>query len=106
MLDLLFGFNTRLKRLQYLLACIALVVALFAISLALAASGSIHIPRGSHFTWQLSNWPVAAAVALFVLAVVSIQAMRVRDIRMGSRRRDGRVVHGRVRRRHCRCEDA
>ncbi len=80
MLDFLFGFNARLKRLQYLLVCIALVVALFAISLALAASGSIHVPRGSHFTWQMSNWLVAAAVALFVLAVVSIQAMRVRDI--------------------------
>jgi uncharacterized membrane protein YhaH (DUF805 family) len=80
MLDLLFGLNARLGRLQYLLACIALGVAMVGVGFALTASGSVHIPRGSHLTWQMLSWPAAAAVALFVLATVMLQAMRVRDI--------------------------
>jgi uncharacterized membrane protein YhaH (DUF805 family) len=80
MLDLLFGLNARLGRLHYFLACIALGVAMTGVCFALVVSGGIHIPRGSHLTWQMLNWPAMAAVALFVLATVMLQAMRVRDI--------------------------
>jgi len=80
MLDLLFGLNARLGRLQYLLAGIALVVAMVGVSMALIAAGSIHIPPGSHLTWHMLSWPAASAVVFFVLAAVILQAMRVRDI--------------------------
>lgn len=80
MLDHLFGLNARLGRLQYLMACIALGVVMVAICFALVASGSIHIPHGQHATWQMLSWPAMAAVALFVLATMMLQAMRVRDI--------------------------
>jgi len=80
MLDQLFGLNARLGRLQYFLACIALGVAMAGVGFALAASGSIHVPRGSHLTWQMLSWPAASAVALFVLVMMTLQAMRVRDI--------------------------
>ena len=80
MLDLLFGLNARLGRLQYLLAGIALFVAMVGVALALIAAGSIYIPPGSHLTWQMLSWPAASAVVFFVLATVILQAMRVRDI--------------------------
>jgi uncharacterized membrane protein YhaH (DUF805 family) len=80
MLDLLFGLNARLGRLQYLLAGIALVVAMVGVSIALIAAGSIYIPPGSHLTWHMLSWPAASAVVFFVLAAVILQAMRVRDI--------------------------
>jgi uncharacterized membrane protein YhaH (DUF805 family) len=80
MLDTLFGLNARLGRLQYFLACIALGVTMVGICFALVVSGSIHVPRGSHLTWQMLSWPAMASVALFVLATVTLQAMRVRDI--------------------------
>src|ERR1700722_5751555 len=80
MLDLLFGLNARLGRLQYLLAGIALVVAMVGVSMALIAAGSIHITPGLHLTRQMLSWPAASAVVFFVLATVILQAMRVRDI--------------------------
>jgi len=80
MLDILFGFNARLGRLQYLLACIGMGVAMVVVSLALIASGNIHVPKGQHLTWQMLSWPATAVVALFVVATVMLQAMRVRDI--------------------------
>ena len=80
MLDLFFGLNARLGRLQYLLACMGLGVAMVAIGFALVASGNIHVPKGSHLTWQMLSWPAAGTVALFVVATVMLQAMRVRDI--------------------------
>jgi uncharacterized membrane protein YhaH (DUF805 family) len=80
MLDILFGFNARLGRLQYFLACIGLVVAMVVVSLALIASGGLHIPKGEHLTWQMLSWPAATMVALFAVATVMLQAMRVRDI--------------------------
>ena len=80
MLDILFGLNARLGRLHYLLACIVLAVAMVGVSFALIASGSIHVPRGSHLTWQMLSWPAMAAVGLFMLVTVMLQAMRVRDI--------------------------
>jgi uncharacterized membrane protein YhaH (DUF805 family) len=80
MLDHLFGLNARLGRLQYLLACFALGIAMVAICFAIAASGSIHVPRGSQLTRQMLGWPALGAVALFVLASITLQAMRVRDI--------------------------
>jgi uncharacterized membrane protein YhaH (DUF805 family) len=80
MLDHLFGLNARLGRLNYLLACLALGFAMVAICFALIVSGSIHVPRGSHVTWQVLSWPGMAAVVLFVVATVMLQAMRLRDI--------------------------
>jgi uncharacterized membrane protein YhaH (DUF805 family) len=80
MLDVVFGLNARLGRLQYLLACIALGVAMVGVSFALIASGSLHIPKGQHLTWQMLGWPGMAAVALFMVMTVLLQAMRVRDI--------------------------
>ena len=80
MLDHLFGLNARLGRLQYLLALIGLGVAMFVVSLAFIASGGLYIPKGQHLTWQMLSWPLASVVALFVVATVMLQAMRVRDI--------------------------
>lgn len=67
-------------RLHYFLACIALGVAMTGVCFALVVSGSIHVPRGSQLTWQMLGWPVWATIALFILATVTLQAMRVRDI--------------------------
>jgi uncharacterized membrane protein YhaH (DUF805 family) len=80
MLDLFFGLNARLGRLQYLLACLALGVVMVGVSFALIASGNIHVPRGEHLTWHMLSWPGMVTVALFALATVMLQAMRVRDI--------------------------
>lgn len=80
MLDHLLGFNARLGRLHYLLACLGLGVVMVAICFAIVASGGIHIPRGSHPTWQMLSWPALGAVALFFLASLALQAMRFRDI--------------------------
>lgn len=80
MLDLFFGFNARLGRLQYFLACMALGVVMVMVSFALIASGSIHVPRGAHVSWQMLGWPAMAAVVLFMVVTVMLQAMRVRDI--------------------------
>ena len=80
MLDLVFGLNARLGRLHYFLACIGLAVAMTGICFVLAVSGSVHIAKGSHISWQMLGWPVVAAVAFFFLVTVTLQAMRVRDI--------------------------
>ena len=80
MLDILFGLNARLGRLHYFLACIALGIVMTGICFALVVGGAVHIPRGSHLTWQMLTWPVWGAVAFFTLATVMLQAMRVRDI--------------------------
>lgn len=80
MLDLVFGINARLGRLQYVLASFALGVAMVGLAFALIASGFIHIPRGSHLTWQTLSWPATGVVVLGILATVTLQAMRVRDI--------------------------
>jgi uncharacterized membrane protein YhaH (DUF805 family) len=81
MLDLFFGLNARLGRLQYLLACLGLGVAMAVISFALVVSGNVHIPKGAaHLTWHMLGWPAMAAVALFAVATVMLQAMRIRDI--------------------------
>jgi uncharacterized membrane protein YhaH (DUF805 family) len=80
MLDLLFGLNARLGRLQYLLALIGLGVAMFVVSIAFIASGGLYIPKGQHLTWQMLSWPLASVVVLFMVVTAMLQAMRVRDI--------------------------
>jgi uncharacterized membrane protein YhaH (DUF805 family) len=80
MLDFIFGFNARLGRLQYFLSNTALVVLMIAVTLAIIASGGIHVPKGSHLTWDMLSWPVACVVLLFTGASFMLQAMRLRDI--------------------------
>ena len=81
MLDYLFGFNARLGRLQFLLACIALAVVMTAICVAIAASGHFpRIVRGSQPSWEMLTWPIICATIFFVWATVNLYAMRLRDI--------------------------
>jgi uncharacterized membrane protein YhaH (DUF805 family) len=82
MLDFIFGFNARLERLQFFLSTIGLAVLMIAISFAIFASGNVHlhVPKGSHITWDMLTWPLMCAVLFFSAASFMLQAMRLRDI--------------------------
>jgi uncharacterized membrane protein YhaH (DUF805 family) len=86
MLDLLFGFNARLGRLQYVLASVGLAFVMTAICFAIVASGLVHFPSGttrsqlSQLSWATLGWPVLGTAAFAMWATFTIQAMRIRDI--------------------------
>lgn len=80
MLDIIFGFNARLGRLQYFLSTIALAVLMTAICFAIFASGGIHITKGARLTWDSLTWPLVCAAMFFSAASFMLQAMRLRDI--------------------------
>jgi uncharacterized membrane protein YhaH (DUF805 family) len=86
MLDLLFGFNARLGRLQYILAIIGLAVLIPLICYAMVMNGLVHFPSGttranlSQLSWSALGWPVICTAAFATWATFMIQAMRIRDI--------------------------
>jgi uncharacterized membrane protein YhaH (DUF805 family) len=80
MLDIIFGFNARLGRLQYFLSTIALAVLMTAICFAIIASGGVHIPKGTQLSWGMLTRPLISAVLFFMAATFMLQAMRLRDI--------------------------
>jgi len=80
MLDIVFGFNARLGRLQFFLSTIALAVVMTAICFAIFASGSIHVAKGAQLSWGMLGWPLLGAALFFMVASFMLQAMRVRDI--------------------------
>jgi uncharacterized membrane protein YhaH (DUF805 family) len=80
MLDLIFGFNARLGRLQFFLSTIALAVLMTAICFAIVVSGNVHFTKGSQPSWDMLTWPLVCAVLFFMGATFLLQAMRLRDI--------------------------
>src|SRR5438270_402127 len=66
MLGFLFGFNARLRRLQFFLATIAVAILMTAICFAIFSYAFQHWPRGTapNLALAMTLWPVlAAAVA-------------------------------------------
>jgi uncharacterized membrane protein YhaH (DUF805 family) len=81
MLGFLFGFNARLGRLHFFLATIALAVVMTAICVLIAMSGAVHrIPAGTRPTLEQLTWPMWIATGFFVVATLTLQSMRFRDI--------------------------
>ena len=82
MLDYVFGLNTRLSRLQFWLASIALAIVMTAICFVIAVNGLVHFPKGAQpqLSWAILSWPIIGAVAFFMVVTVTLQSMRIRDI--------------------------
>ncbi|MHB0767736.1 DUF805 domain-containing protein [Bradyrhizobium sp. 5.13L] len=81
MLDLVFGLNTRLGRLQFFLASIVLAVVMTAICFGVAMSvlhdvGAAKVRPAD----LLKSWGMIAAIVFFALATVTLYSMRFRDI--------------------------
>jgi uncharacterized membrane protein YhaH (DUF805 family) len=81
MLGFLFGFNARLGRLHFFFASIVLAVVMTAICFLIAMSGGVHAPpvRTRPIFEQLT-WPMLIAAGFFVVATLTLQSMRFRDI--------------------------
>jgi uncharacterized membrane protein YhaH (DUF805 family) len=81
MLGFLFGFNARLRRLQYFFATIGLAVVMTAICYAIATYIFGTTPKAMLSPASLMYaWPVIAAMVFFGWATFTLQSMRVRDI--------------------------
>ncbi len=81
MLGFLFGLNARLSRLQFFLASIALAIVMTAICFFVAAYAFADVPPATLRPEDLmTSWPTIAAIGFFMLATVTLQSMRVRDI--------------------------
>ena len=82
MLDYVFGLNTRLSRLQFLLASIALAIVMTAICFFIAVNGLVHFPKGTQpqLSWAILSWPIIGSVAFFMVVTLTLQSMRIRDI--------------------------
>jgi uncharacterized membrane protein YhaH (DUF805 family) len=86
MLDYVFGLNARLGRLQFFFASIALAIVMTVMCFAIAMNGLVHFPSGTtrsqlpQLSWATLGWPILGAVAFFMLATFTLQAMRIRDI--------------------------
>jgi uncharacterized membrane protein YhaH (DUF805 family) len=82
MLGFLFGFNARLRRLQFFLATIALAILMTAICFAIFSYAFQHWPRGTvpNLALAMTLWPVIAAAVLFGWLTFTLYAMRIRDI--------------------------
>jgi uncharacterized membrane protein YhaH (DUF805 family) len=81
MLGFLFGLNARLGRLQFFLASIALAIVMTVICSFIAAYAFANIPSAMLRPEDLmTSWPAMAAAGFFMLATVTLQSMRVRDI--------------------------
>ncbi|WP_342730023.1 DUF805 domain-containing protein [Bradyrhizobium sp. B117] len=81
MLDLVFGFNTRLGRLKFFLATLALAVVMAALCFAVATSALRNVSPASVRTEDLLKGPgMIAAIVVFVLATITLYSMRFRDI--------------------------
>jgi|UPI000424B9F4 uncharacterized membrane protein YhaH (DUF805 family) len=82
MLGFLFGFNARLRRLQFFLATIAVAILMTAICFAIFSYAFQHWPRGTvpNLALAMTLWPVLAAAVLFGWLTFTLYAMRIRDI--------------------------
>jgi uncharacterized membrane protein YhaH (DUF805 family) len=80
MLDLVFGLNGRLGRLQYFLATIILAVVMTVIVFGLVVTLFNHTSIAAVQPYELASWPVICAAAFFLIASFSLQSMRIRDI--------------------------
>jgi uncharacterized membrane protein YhaH (DUF805 family) len=82
MLGFLFGFNARLRRLQFFLATIAVAILMTAICFAIFSYAFQHWPRGTvpNLALAMTLWPVIAAAVLFGWLTFTLYAMRIRDI--------------------------
>jgi uncharacterized membrane protein YhaH (DUF805 family) len=81
MLGFLFGFNARLGRLHFFLATIALAVVMTAICFLIAMSGGVHTPTvRTRPIFEQLTWPMLIAAGFFVVATLTLQSMRFRDI--------------------------
>jgi uncharacterized membrane protein YhaH (DUF805 family) len=79
MLNLLFGFNARIPRLQFFLASVVLGLAM---GVFVVAYG-MHAVRGAPHAQPIdiaTSWPMLIAIALFLYATFTLQSMRFRDI--------------------------
>jgi uncharacterized membrane protein YhaH (DUF805 family) len=76
MLGFMFGFNARLGRLHYFLACIGLCIALGIGFVALAFGVALVAPNQP----GVVRWTVIVMLALLFWSSVMLQAMRFRDI--------------------------
>jgi uncharacterized membrane protein YhaH (DUF805 family) len=79
MLNLVFGFNARISRLQFFLASLALGLAMgvFVVAYGMHALRGASPVRPIDIVW---SWPMLIAIALFMYATFCLQAMRFRDI--------------------------
>ncbi|QOG20363.1 MULTISPECIES: DUF805 domain-containing protein [Bradyrhizobium] len=81
MLDLVFGFNTRLGRLKFFLATLALAVVMTAICFAVATSALRNVnPANVRPDDLLKSSGMIAAMVFFALATITLYSMRFRDI--------------------------
>ena len=82
MLDMIFGFDARLGRLNFFLSCIALGVVNFLLAVPiiyhLIETGMTrdNIP---HSVWAM-GWPMFALAAFYFVSSFMVASMRVRDI--------------------------
>jgi uncharacterized membrane protein YhaH (DUF805 family) len=80
-LDLVFGFNTRLGRLKFFLATLALAVVMTAICFAVATSALRNVnPANVRPDDLLKSSGMIAAMVFFALATITLYSMRFRDI--------------------------
>jgi uncharacterized membrane protein YhaH (DUF805 family) len=80
MLGFLFGFNARLGRLHFFLATIALAIVMTAMCFLIAMSGLPALPAGTRPSLEQLTWPMVIAGGFFVVATLTLQSMRFRDI--------------------------
>lgn len=81
MLGFLFGLNARLSRLQFFLASIGLAIVMTAICFLVAAYGFANVsPAMLRPEDLMTSWAAMAAIGFFMLATVTLQSMRLRDI--------------------------
>jgi uncharacterized membrane protein YhaH (DUF805 family) len=80
-LDLVFGFNNRLGRLQFFLATLVLAVVMTAICVAIAMSVLRSVALANIRPDDiLKSSGIIAAMVFFALATVTLYSMRFRDI--------------------------
>ena len=80
MLGFVFGFNARLGRMHFFFATIALAVVMTAICFLIAMSGLPALPAGTRPSLEQLTWPMMIAAGFFVVATLTLQSMRFRDI--------------------------
>jgi uncharacterized membrane protein YhaH (DUF805 family) len=80
-LDLVFGLNSRLGRLQFFLATLVLAVVMTAICVVIAMSVLRNVtPANIRPDDILKSSGIIAAIGFFALATVTLYSMRFRDI--------------------------
>jgi uncharacterized membrane protein YhaH (DUF805 family) len=81
MLGFVFGFNARLGRMHFFLATIALAVVMAVICFLIVMSGGVHAaPVRTRPIFEQLTWPMLIAVGFFMVATLTLQSMRFRDI--------------------------